>query len=134
MFRELWGSAAPREFRSVYGRPKCVRELCDLTTVRVHRGVCGEKTVLVALCRAFRRLARIVAENRLYTTRARKFLADFGADGEMTVEDVIERNAAYASRRRRVECAAKIRLAKDLKKALLHDLFSTRTPDTQIRF
>ena len=102
-------------------------------TVCVHRGVCGEKTVLIALCRAFRRLAHLVAENRLYHTRARQFLSDFGTDGEVTVEDVIERNAAYASHRRRAGCAAKIRLAKDLKKALLHDMF-TRTPDTQIHF
>jgi hypothetical protein len=129
MFRELWGSAAPRELRSLVGCTKYVRELRDTTPAfEMHRTMQARKRLLVHLCRAFRQLTKTVVDNRLYQKRALAFLAQLGAEGvDMTVEDAIERNAAYDAHRRKVGSAARVKFAKELKDRIFDEMYRLET-------
>ena len=125
MFRELWGSSAPRELRSLVGRTRCVRELRGTSPLvfEMHRTLQARKRLLVHLCRAFRQLTKTVVHNRLYQKRAIAFLAELGVEGvDMTVEDAIECNAAYDAHRRKVGSAARVKFAKELRRHIFGDM------------
>ena len=132
MFRELWGSAAPLELRSLVGRTRCVRERRGTSppAFEMHRSLQARKRLLVHLCRAFRQLTKtVVLRNRLYQKRALAFLAELGVEGDdvMTVEDAIECNAAYDVHRRKVGSAARVKFAKELKRHIFDDIHRLET-------